>query len=150
MRSVLLILMIALLPLRSGAADVMALEMAGAAMVGVLHHDTLAGTTPIATNLIAGQVHSTGAAAGFSSENAAQAPCHGHVAQQVDATDAAAIDASTPAGSVCSSCQFCHASMLAPAVSPLATQRLSAIPPVLTGVHFASAVPAPGLKPPIF
>ena len=36
--------MIALLPLRSGAADVMAVEMAGAAMVGVLHHDTLAGT----------------------------------------------------------------------------------------------------------
>ncbi|MBK8071724.1 MAG: hypothetical protein IPK34_06740 [Ramlibacter sp.] len=153
MRSVLLILMIALLPLRSGAADVMAVAMAGAAVPGFAHQDGPAESAPGATKLIAVQDHSTGAAAGFSSENAAQAPCHGHAAQPGDAADAAgnvASDTSEPASSVCSSCQFCHSSVLAPTVPPVATDRLSATPPTLAGIHFASAVPAPGLKPPIF
>jgi hypothetical protein len=129
MRHWLLILMIALLPLRGWASDAMALSMwatpASPHQTAAPCHGAPADTVSLQTMAGSGHVH------------AGQAMAHG-------GDDA---DASAHGG--CTACDICNVPAISPvthidrATVPLHTHRVS------DGEHFASAVPQRGSKPPI-
>lgn len=133
MRRWLLIVMIALLPLRVWAGDVMAGQML-AQQLGAI-------------NSVAISAHPEQTAGHFHSEMAPQAhaDCLGHAAVADDTDEAAAgMDCST-----CVACQVCHsvALMVVPA-------QQAALPawhdaPASRALPFASAPVALGFKPPI-
>ena len=124
MRHWFLVLLIALLPLRSGLGDAMA--------AGLL-------CPPPAT------AHVMAADAAMDDSAHAQ---HG-VAHTMDAPAAHAESSPCPDGSLCSACQICHSTAIAPTAAPplLAPQVRTAPPPALG--DFASAERALALKPPI-
>ena len=154
MRVFLFALMIALLPLRGFAGDVMATEMAiqmaGQAAAersqpepGLSHHAD-------ATKNIAAYADNSGASVHFDSHHetvAAQeaattaSACAGHVAtEQCHSSDSH--------GS-CQACQACHTVALSLAFDPVQPVFASFRLPSLAAAQFASAEAALGQKPPI-
>ncbi len=153
MRFLVLVLMIALLPLRGWAGEVMTTEMASSQISR--QHEQLDN----AIELIAGHVHKQGISDTFNGEKtafevpkalleakntktAAMHDCEGHAkADETTQTDSHC--------DVCPTCQACHTV----ALSHLETHAASlAIPPALPhspAAQFASAVAALGQKPPI-
>ena len=138
MRHLLLILMIALLPLRGWAGDAMATGMAAGQLAQVHQRQ-------IATKSIATHAHAASATAHFDHEAAeldarlTVADCAGHGA---DDTDASHCD-------TCSACQACHTVALAdsaPSVPP--TFQAFSLPHTAAD-QFASADAALRQKPPI-
>jgi hypothetical protein len=125
MRRLLIVLMIALLPLRTWAGDVMGVDMAASALAGassaVAAHHPAAATVAMET---------------------AASDCDGHA----DASPSAAAQAHCK---TCVTCQICHSVavlMLTPGVMP---QLLVPLVPATGTPHFTSAERALGQKPPI-
>ena len=116
----LLLVMIALLPLRGWV---------GEAMAGQMLQQQLAGVEAVATQ---------------ATQAAAHEDCMGHATPADDSTAASPTDCPS-----CASCQVC--SSVALAFNATALQPIAFSPPApTTFVHrFASAEPAPALKPPI-
>lgn len=139
MRLLLLALMIALLPLRGWVGDVMAMEMP-------------AGLS-FATNNIATHADATGASGHIHvNSEAPHTPCHGHdgAAADVSADNAESHDNPGPGQcSHCSACQICHTVAVTAAVSLAVDTALPHLLWPAGGLQFASAIPAPHLKPPI-
>jgi hypothetical protein len=138
MRHLVLALMIALLPIRGWVGDVMATEMASSR--AMLLQD--------ATEMVA--VHADGAGAealfdhaSMDSPAAQPAPdCHGHG----ESTSHPMADTH---GESCTACQACHTVALSPLTPSMpAAMALPALPRS-PAAQFASAVAAPGQKPPI-
>ena len=144
MRIFLFVLMIALLPLRGFAGDVMATEMA-IVMVGQMQANRAD-----ATKNVAAHADYSGASGHFDShhETATAQPaamtgnaCAGHVAaEQCHSSDTH--------GS-CQACQACHTVALALAFSSMQPVLASSTLPHLAAAQFASAEAALGQKPPI-
>jgi hypothetical protein len=123
MRHILLVLMIALLPVRGWVGDVMAAQMIS---------DRLqpAAVAPAATET-------------------AHAECPGHAAMAAQAGAPQPEAASHESCASCVTCQVCASVAL---LQPTAAQQPAALPlerPATGGAQFASAEPAPGFKPPI-
>lgn len=140
MRHLVLILMIALLPLRGWAGDVMATQMA-----------TQTASTVAAIETGAARAHELAATASFDHKNqafeAAQGmpDCHTLAAGQPDADKAASSDHC----GTCQACQACHTVALS---SPTLDVVISFVSPQLRPIRaaaFTSAVTALGQKPPI-
>lgn len=129
MRHWLLILMIALLPLRGWASDAMALSM---------------WATPASPHQTAAPCH--GAPAESVSLQTVASGGHAHGAQAMAHSGG---DADGTVHNGCTACDICNVSAISPvthlhrAATPLHTHRVSA------GEDFASAVPQRGSKPPI-
>lgn len=134
--------MIILLPLRGWMGDAMAMEMA------------LGSAASITTKTIANYPYSTADTGTFHINNSGiSAPCPGHMDLTLAPVthDEQPQDASTDDHcATCGVCQICHT--VAVTVSPPFLQsKLS--PHILrpvSGMQFASAPSAPGIKPPIF
>ena len=138
MRLALLILMIALLPLRGWVANAMA----------VAHEGPLDDVT-----LIAASAHSIRATAVFDAEIAQPDLACPHVATQpasaADHDHKGPHSASAHATCACQACGLCHLSS-AIIHQPVAPETLSlAVMPTQLASRFASVTTAPGLKPPI-
>ena len=124
MRHWFLVLLIALLPLRSGLADAMA--------VGML--------CPPAAN--------THVMAGIDAGEHQQHQQHGD-GHQMDAPSPSTPASPCQDGNLCSACQICHSAAVAPAdITSLLSIQAPMAPPAALGV-FASAEHALVLKPPI-
>jgi hypothetical protein len=143
MRHFFLILMIALLPLRSWAGDIMAMEMASQHLNAI--------------TLIAETTDDTWVNGHFGSQTSAEtarstADCPGHVAMAPQESPGAvdAVD-SAPNGhcSTCGVCQICHTVALASATLWLAQSFATSSLLPFGSSRFTSALPALGLKPPI-
>jgi len=135
MRHCLLILMIALLPLRAWAGDAMAGEMLAQQLIAI--------------NSIAAEHATTRGSGSFDHETAALAmpDCHGQAASPADAAQA---HHTASAGNACSQCQACSSAALQPSATLLpAVPGPQALPATGTP-QFASALPAAAFKPPIF
>jgi hypothetical protein len=146
MRRWLLILMVALLPLRGWVGDVMAMEMASGAVANA------ESTGLNAINYIAEYQAKTRTKALFDSEVASQphTDCPGHAdAAAAGPADAADADASHTDCTTCTSCQVCHAVGLVAVVDAPASHRPQLGAPSASDAQFASAPPARGFKPPI-
>jgi hypothetical protein len=141
MRQLILALMIALLPLRGWMGDAMAVETA----TGSQH----------AIHSIAGEDAATMEYAHFDSDSGQRdqrdgpSHCPDHASALAGGTDTDTDGDAAAHGQACTLCQVCHTvAMSADAV------LLAALPPPVlapeTPFHrFSSALPAPGLKPPI-
>ena len=145
MRHLLLILMIALLPMRGWVGDVMAMEMAMAAQ------------KLVTIELIANNVYSTRATGQFKGENrsAAQGECAEHAANaaihspSVADRASSADDATSGHCNTCGVCEICHSVAMA---NPMASNPPDFIPhtlPSIGSTRFASALTALSQKPPI-
>lgn len=138
MRHLLLILMIALLPLRGWTGDAMATGMAAGQMAQILQGQ-------IATESVAVHAHAASEEAHFDQDVAVQqaspmaADCAGHGADNGDASHC----------DTCSACQACHAVALAQsAPKALCTFQAFSLPRSAAD-QFASADAALRQKPPI-
>ena len=138
MRRLLLILMIALLPLRGWAGDAMATGMAAGQVAQIQQRH-------IATESIATQAHAESVTAHFDHETAISdavrtvADCEGHGAEDTDPSHC----------DTCSACQACHTVALAHAApTVLPTFQAFALPHSAAD-QFASADAALRQKPPI-
>jgi hypothetical protein len=135
MRTLLLALMIALLPLRGWVGDAMALDMVAEA----LH------TPTDAIKSVATGTHSTGHGDHFEAHHA---DCTGHAMAAAAPTH----DTAGAHGANCAShadCQLCHSVALAPLPLTLAPTALPVAMPPLALAGFVSAEPSRGFKPPI-
>ena len=155
MRIFLFALMIALLPLRGFAGDVMATEMAiqMAAPATAERSQPYSGPSPHAdaTKNVAAHADHSGASGHFDSHHETAAAqeaattanaCAGHVAaEQCHSSD--------NHGS-CQACQACHTVALSLALNPVQPVFASSTLPHLAAAQFASAEAALGQKPPIF
>ena len=144
MRTLLLALMIALLPLRGWVGDAMAMEMMASALHG----------SENAIDLIAPRADKTRTEARFEAQPVAMdhADCPGHMAMAAsndqpadDTHQAHAADCAT-----CAACQICHTVALTTVAWHIGTYALPAVQPQTASPHFASAERALGFKPPIF
>ncbi|UUZ63211.1 hypothetical protein LP417_26705 [Polaromonas sp. P1-6] len=140
MRHLLLVLMIALLPLRGWVGDAMATSMTA----GQLQQQ-------VATKIIATHAHQSAAQDHFNHETAAPEAVHA-VAAVPDCTVDASDDTSHAAGTHCESCaacQACHTVALSPTAADVnAVFNLRTLPRAAVA-QFASAEAALGQKPPI-
>ncbi len=140
MRTLLIILMMALAPLRGWAGDVMAISMATAPALAGAHAG--AGPSPVATN-------------GFARDDAAvsgHAGCLGHGAIEVAVAPhpgASQDDVASTHCPTCSVCQVCSSPGLAIAVNLADVVRVAHAVPLSSGTRFTSAERAGGFKPPI-
>lgn len=140
MRVLLLVLMVALAPLRGWAGELMALQMATQQLAAA------AGKPVDRHGGPADHAHSSGDPAPLHSD------CLGHTAAK-----AAAIPASDGAQDVhaaadcptCSACQSCSLSALAESPRGCSGMQVSNGVPNFVSTTFTSAAPALGLKPPI-
>lgn len=132
MRVLLLALMIALLPLRGWVGDVMAMEMASGHSYAMQN--------------IATPAYPAGAEASFSTNSGrSHSECHDAVA----APGASLSTAELADQGDCLDCQICHITAVP---SAMGLDVHVTRPPLLQprgGIQFASATPAPRLKPPI-
>lgn len=138
MRMFMVALMIALLPLRGWLGDAMAAQDLRKAVQHETVHETahaMAWTESSPEASGHANCHEMGAAAAVTAGSDLQA----HPA------DAGASDDAER----CSACQLCHSTVLASSSRLLVTQRLPLAPPVSATLHFASAEPVRGFKPPI-
>lgn len=148
MRHWFLILMIALLPVRGWALGTMTGQMPAA-------HAPLTNTTHAAAPVQSAASEAAGAGHHTAAGMKPDCPDHAGSVVQPDAhhapeqdSGAAGSEASADCHS-CTSCQICHT---VAATAGAALPALSFTPhalPLLAGARFASAQPAPGLKPPI-
>ena len=129
MRHLLLVLMIALLPVRGWAVDMMALSMA-TRQLNAIENVTAEAINPRAT----GQ---------FESEKQAGMPAD--CPMQVQTTG----DAGTAGCHSCNTCQLCMAVVTGYPMTPVAATSLPQATPVIDSISFSSAERAPGFKPPI-
>lgn len=139
MRLLLLALMIALLPLRGWVGDTMAMEMA-------LRHS-------FATKNVAGDTDTTRAKGHLDvNSEVPHTQCLDHVSAAADVSVSAS-ESQDHAAHVqctsCSDCQICHTVALTAATAAIADASLPHLLWSAGGMQFASAVPAPRLKPPI-
>ena len=132
MRRLLLILMIALLPLRGWAGDAMATGMA-AGQIAQLQ---------VATKSIATHAHPAGAKADFYHQMAALPDCAGHDAGDGD-------HAGDSHCNTCSACQACHTVALTHSAPDVAPVSHAFALPYSAADQFASADAALRQKPPI-
>jgi len=141
MRHLLLIVMIALLPLRAWAGDAMATGMAAGQMAQLQQ-------THVATEKIAADAHAASAKADFDHQKAApgadraMADCAGHGAEDTDHAGNAHCD-------TCSACQACHTVALANSAPKLVATFQAFALPHSAAYQFASANAALRQKPPI-
>lgn len=141
MRLLLLILMIALLPLRGWIGDVMAMEMAAGQLVAIQN--------------VAFSSYSSRAGASIPLKlGVSRSECHELVPAGMG-SDVGLNTTEPPSGAThgdcgyCSACQICHTAAVLCA-TPVHVSR--PLPPLLQQerpMQFASATPAPRLKPPI-
>lgn len=146
MRLFVLIVMIALLPMRGWAGEAMATQMASAN----------------ATKSGAGGAHKTydSAAFGLNSEHSAHvrvaADCADHLVSQVafasgaESSEGEGSQSESSQGEVCNTCQACHTVALSGQVSIDSFVFDTPLPPLGTAIQFTSADAALGQKPPIF
>ena len=134
MHRLFLIIMIVLLPLRGWVGDVMAMDMASQHLNTVIS--------------VASHTQPKRATGQFVSENAAatHAECPGHPAT---ASGDAADNTASGHCNTCGVCQICHTVALAGTAIFNPPQAVSVLPLPLRSTRFASALPAPCLKPPI-
>lgn len=138
MRHLILILMIALLPLRGWAGDVMATGMAAEKVQQMQQERS-------ATESIATQAHPAIDTAGFDHASAvhvatpAVADCAGHGAEVADASHC----------DTCSACQACHTVAIADSAPAVPPTFQAFAPPQAAAYQFASADAALRQKPPI-
>jgi hypothetical protein len=128
MRTLLLALMIALLPLRGWVGDVMAVELAQPSQ-GAPHHAMLAGASTMA------DCHE---------DHAGHAPTVGLQAHAQPGDEHAA-----GACGSCTVCQICHSVALANVLPPLPAGSLPMAAPRSSQPQYASAERVQGDKPPI-
>ena len=150
MRIFLFALMIALLPLRGFAGDVMATEMAIQLAAQHSQQNEVRDHHADATKHVATHADHSGASGHFDSHHETAAAqeaaatanaCAGHVgAEQCHSSD--------NHGS-CQACQACHTVALSLALNPVQTVFPSSTLPHLAAAQFASAEAALGQKPPI-
>ena len=129
MRHLLLVLMIALLPVRGWAVDVMALSMAAG------HLNAIENVTAEAID--------TRATGQFESEKQATMPAD--CPMQMQATDSAG----TVGCHGCNTCQLCMAVVTGYPMTPVGAASLPQATPAIGSISFSSAERAPGFKPPI-
>ena len=137
MRRLILAVMIVLLPLRGWIGDAMALEAATGA--------------PVAIQSIAVDVHPTLEVTHFEADSGRQdlragpghCPDHASAPAEGDDSDTSAN------GHACTVCQVCHSVAMSADAAPLPTLPLPVLAPAMSFARFTSALPAPGLKPPI-
>ena len=146
MRRWLLIVMVALLPIRGWVGDAMAMEMASTAAAHA------SSSQHLATLFIANHEDGARTYAPFDMKMAAEghADCPGHAEAMPTGPDAStAAESGHDACNACTSCQVCHTVALAATddVSASNVQHF-ATPPTLSS-PFVSAPPARGFKPPI-
>jgi hypothetical protein len=137
MRRLILAVMIVLLPLRGWIGDAMALEAAAG--------------TPAAIQSIAVDVRPTLEIAHFEADTGRQdlRAGPGHCPDHASAP-AGGDDSDTSAdGQACTVCQVCHTVAMSADAAPLPALPLPALVPEMPFPRFTSALPAPGLKPPI-
>jgi len=135
MRVLLLALMIALLPLRGWVGDVMAMEMASGHSYAMQN--------------IATPAYSAGAGASFSiNSGRSHSECHDAVAAP-DASLNTSELADHGDCSDCLDCQICHTTAVPSAMGRDVHVTRSPLLQPRGGIQFASATPAPRLKPPI-
>lgn len=139
MRQLILALMIILLPLRGWMGDAMAMDAAMETQVAV--HSLADGGQPAL-----GPVQS---AASSGPVSLAGGP--GHCPDHASATggDAEADSEAAPQGQACTVCQVCHTVAMSADATPLAALLLPVLAPETSFHRFTSALPVPGLKPPI-
>jgi hypothetical protein len=128
MRTWLLILMIAVAPLRGWAGDVMSVAMATEQLIA---HGSPSGSGPA---------------------NAVHADCVGHSGDATEATgDSGAAEDDHVAGHcpTCSACQVCSSAALTVQTSSSPPIAMPHAVPTIGGTHFTSVAPALGFKPPI-
>lgn len=137
MRMFMVALMIALLPLRGWLGDAMAAQ------------DLRNGVQHEAAH-VAASAESMSEASGYANCHAmspeAPATLMAH-ANDLHASPADAGASDNPER--CFACQLCHSTALVTTSLSLVTQRLPLAPPVSVALHFASAEPVRGFKPPI-
>ncbi len=141
MRHWLLVLMIALLPLRGWAAATMAGQMPAAHAAAAMQAETAHAGAP------------SHQGAGSHKAAALMPDCPEHAAASAEPVMAAGANADTTQASgdchSCTSCQICHTvAATVNAALPALTFSPHALP-AEGGASFASAQPAQGLKPPI-
>ena len=137
MRYLVLVLMIALLPLRGWAGDVMAVEMAS--------HST---SHLVAINSGAIGAHEMLATTSLDDNNQVFHDCHGVIQDQTGG-DRTAIVMDDGHGSTCQACQACHTVALSPSVTVMDGFLHSAQLLPTSATSFTSAFTALGQKPPI-
>lgn len=149
MRHWFLILMIALLPVRGWALGTMTGQMPAA------HAAMTDATVPAAAQVQTGASEATGAGHHTAAGMKPDCPEHAGSAVQPEAHHAPEQDSGAVSSEAsadchsCTSCQICHTvAATASAALPALTFSPHALPS-LAGARFASAQPAPGLKPPI-
>jgi hypothetical protein len=138
MRHLVLALMIALLPIRGWVGEVMATDMAS----------SKATQRQNATKMVAAHAHGAGAGDHFGHAStdapapAAAPDCAGHGTQESNPM----ADAH---GESCTVCQACHTVALFPMIPAMPSPMASPSVPRSPATRFASAIAAPGQKPPI-
>ena len=144
MRTLMLALMIALLPIRGWLGDAMAVEMARHAMPAVA-----SASAEAAESVMAGaHCHEMMGAGG---DMADMAMDHGAAHGVGDSHDSSQHD--TDIGhqgcGTCTACQACHTVALGGLPAAAIAHEAPQAPPAFHATRFASTEPAPGLKPPI-
>jgi hypothetical protein len=160
MRFLVLALMIALLPLRGWAGEVMATEMASSQLVRT--YEEANKRSDSATEFVAAHAHKQGISATFEGqktafeaskeqfegnqpESVSMHDCEGHAKADVGAP----ADARGDSCSSCQICQVCHTVALSTAAVNLTPTFSSRTLPRPAAAQFASATSALGQKPPI-
>jgi hypothetical protein len=134
MHHIILVIMIALLPLRGWAGDAMATQMASAA---------------VAIEKGASRAHEMAATADFDHQKKVTPDCHEHLADPLAGHDTSETAASNDHCGTCQACQACHTVALSP--SPLQVTASFTSPQLrpTNAAAFTSAAAALGQKPPI-
>jgi hypothetical protein len=139
MRRLILAVMIVMLPLRGWIGDAMAMEAAAGTQVAI--HSIAENDQPM--------LGSTGSYGNSSLLGLSGVPAHcpDHASFLDDSSDTEGEPSAH--GQACTVCQVCHTVAMSAEALPFATLSLPLIAPQAPVLRFTSALPAPGLKPPI-
>ena len=144
MRRLLLIVLIAMLPLRVWAGGAMATQMAVAGVAesaqAVAVDAAAAAAAPVSA-----PAQPSGVAV-HQADGTMPIDCAGHAAQAAPAATNADFNTDCP---TCASCQICQGVAFATQLVGLPLTDAPQVVPQLQSSHFASAEPARGFKPPI-
>ncbi len=138
MRRLILAVMIVMLPLRGWIGDAMAMAAAGstAAIYSIAEDDQLMlGSTGFDGN------------SSLLGLSGVTAHCPDHASFLDDSSDTEGEPSAH--GQACTVCQVCHTVAMSAEAMAFATLSLPLIAPQASAPRFTSALPAPGLKPPI-